>query len=213
MLTLTLFVCLSPAQAGKPTPDEKAAALVENLGDDAFAQREAARSALLAMGEAALPVVRKAAAEHADLEVRTRSRVVLRGLAELRTERLISQMAVGPKAKRDEAARDLTQAINAKSEPAEAAATLDRLARAAEKHGTPSVRREAQTFLDAAIKPQCLKLIEKLGDDAFAQREGASQELFRLGRATLPHLRRALTDPDLEVRNRAKKIIAALEAR
>jgi formylglycine-generating enzyme required for sulfatase activity len=68
---------------------ERVAALIERLGSDAFAEREAAGKALVAVGEAALPALR-AAARHPDAEVRDRSaRVVYSILLTLRTSKVL----------------------------------------------------------------------------------------------------------------------------
>jgi HEAT repeat protein/outer membrane protein assembly factor BamB len=54
-------------------------------------------------------------------------------------------------------------------------------------------------------------LIEKLSSDDFALREGASRELFALGRRSLPSLRDAAKDKDAEVARRAKQLIERIE--
>jgi hypothetical protein len=46
-------------------------------------------------------------------------------------------------------------------------------------------------------------LVRRLGDDSFQVREKASADLVTLGTSALPFLRRALQDPDLEIRRRA----------
>jgi hypothetical protein len=51
------------------------------------------------------------------------------------------------------------------------------------------------------------QLIEQLGDDTFARREEASQQLLLLGRAARPQLRAALTHADPEVRARAGRCL------
>jgi WD40 repeat protein len=61
------------------TPDEKTIrALIAQLGDDSFDKREAADKALGALGSAALPLLRKAAADATDLEVRERAAKLVR---------------------------------------------------------------------------------------------------------------------------------------
>jgi uncharacterized protein (TIGR03067 family) len=52
-------------------------ALVQQLGDEAFARREAAQSALLQLGEAAVSRLQQAIAENADPEIRWRSRQIV----------------------------------------------------------------------------------------------------------------------------------------
>jgi len=54
--------------------------LIEQLGDDHFAMREAASRKLDALGKPALPALRKAAASSADLEIRRRATQVVRAI-------------------------------------------------------------------------------------------------------------------------------------
>jgi HEAT repeat protein len=56
-------------------------------------------------------------------------------------------------------------------------------------------------------------LVKQLGDDSFKVREKASEDLLALGTITLPQLRRALNNPDEEVRERAREGIAAVEGK
>src|ERR1700736_1559430 len=76
----------APAQDKASTPkvkvgggDEKTIReLITQLGDDAFDNRQAAQKRLVAIGEPALELVRKASKECADAEVRARAgRVIL----------------------------------------------------------------------------------------------------------------------------------------
>jgi hypothetical protein len=55
------------------------------------------------------------------------------------------------------------------------------------------------------------RLIEQLGSEKFAEREGASKRLEAVGERALAALRAALTSDDLEVRRRASRLVAALE--
>jgi HEAT repeat protein len=55
------------------------------------------------------------------------------------------------------------------------------------------------------------ELIRKFGDDSFNVREKASADLRAFGVVALPQLRRAVGDPDEEVRERAREGIAAVE--
>jgi hypothetical protein len=57
------------------------------------------------------------------------------------------------------------------------------------------------------------ELVRKLGDEDFAVRERAEADLIAQGRIALPFLRPALKGKDLEVGRRAKRCIAAIEAR
>ncbi len=56
------------------------------------------------------------------------------------------------------------------------------------------------------------RLVARLGSDSYRLREQASARLVQIDEA-LPALRRALLAPDLEVRRRAKAVLAAAEAR
>jgi WD40 repeat protein len=72
----------SPPPQAKKEVDEKAIrALIADLGDESFVKREAANKALAAMGRPALPLLRKTAAEAADLEVRERASQLVRTIA------------------------------------------------------------------------------------------------------------------------------------
>src|SRR5437660_1272196 len=72
---VAVALALLPAEAAAP-PDG-APRLVEQLGSDEFAKREQATQALEAIGQAALPALRKAA-RSPDLEVRRRAEALLR---------------------------------------------------------------------------------------------------------------------------------------
>ncbi len=54
-------------------------------------------------------------------------------------------------------------------------------------------------------------LVRQLGSKTFRLRSQASAELIRLGPCALPVLRRALKDPDVEVRSRADKCLKAIK--
>jgi hypothetical protein len=74
-------------------------------------------------------------------------------------------------------------------------------------------------LLPAAAPParpssaEVARLLRQLGDDDFDVREAATARLLRAGEAALPALHKALASADLEVRHRARRIVAALEAR
>jgi hypothetical protein len=73
----------SPAK--KDAPDEaKIRALIAQLGDDSFDKREAAQKSLTAIGLPAYELVRRAATEAADLEVRERASRLVTELNQLR---------------------------------------------------------------------------------------------------------------------------------
>jgi HEAT repeat protein len=60
-------------------------------------------------------------------------------------------------------------------------------------------------------RDRALTLIKQLGDDAFQVREKASTELQRMGVAILPLLRQAAGSNDLEVSQRAQKLLANVD--
>jgi HEAT repeat protein len=72
------FVCAVVALAlvvgvwnsGNAARSDRVAVLIKQLGDDAFAKREAASSELENIGEPAIPALRKAATSIDDLEIR-----------------------------------------------------------------------------------------------------------------------------------------------
>src|SRR3954471_9442190 len=57
------------------------------------------------------------------------------------------------------------------------------------------------------------RLIGQLGDDDFDTREQATARLKRIGEPAFDALHKALSSDDLEVRHRAAKIVAFLDAR
>ncbi len=56
-------------------------------------------------------------------------------------------------------------------------------------------------------------LVRLLGNDSFKVREQASDDLLALGISALPQLRLALTDPDEEIRTRAREGIEAIQSK
>jgi len=67
---------------GKETDANKVARLIQQLGDDAFAKREAASKELEAIGAPALAALRKAAASSDDFEIRRRAERIGETIAE-----------------------------------------------------------------------------------------------------------------------------------
>ena len=63
---------------GKEITAERITSLIDQLGDEAFAKREAAHKAIDTLGEQALPALRKAAVENGDAEIRRRCRRLIR---------------------------------------------------------------------------------------------------------------------------------------
>src|SRR4051794_40462235 len=74
LLSGTALLCLALSAAFAAAPPAKVPAawlkLIEQLGDDDEAVRKAARLKLEALGEDALPALRKAGRRHADADVR-----------------------------------------------------------------------------------------------------------------------------------------------
>src|SRR5947209_6032323 len=71
----------------------------------------------------------------------------------------------------------------------------------------------SMALLAAEDTPEIPRLVEQLGDDSFDLREAASKALDKIGEAALPHLRKALQSADLEVRQRASKLVEVIAAR
>jgi uncharacterized protein (TIGR03067 family) len=80
------------SDAGKETAAARVARLVAQLGADRFAQREAASKELEAVGEPALPALRKAAASSDNLEVRRRAERIIQALAWVVTKRELKKL-------------------------------------------------------------------------------------------------------------------------
>jgi HEAT repeat protein len=64
---------------------------------------------------------------------------------------------------------------------------------------------------DPAVRDKALALIAKLGDESFDVRQQAAAELKGLGSFVVPYLRKATTNPDVEIRTRAATCLADLE--
>jgi HEAT repeat protein len=60
-------------------------------------------------------------------------------------------------------------------------------------------------------RDKVLELIKKLGDDDFDVRQKAQEDLQAMGPAVLYFLKKSMDDPDVEIRDRSKKLIAQLE--
>jgi hypothetical protein len=67
--------------SGKAAKPDRIAALIKQLGDDAFARREAARKELEDIGQPALAALRKAATSSDDLEIRRRAERIIQTIA------------------------------------------------------------------------------------------------------------------------------------
>ncbi len=62
-----------------------------------------------------------------------------------------------------------------------------------------------------ALRQKCENLIRQLGDSDFAVREKAQAEVKAMGSLIVPLLRHATKNPDLEIRNRARDCLSAME--
>jgi hypothetical protein len=65
--------------------------------------------------------------------------------------------------------------------------------------------------LTAAQRARLRSLLPQLGSDDYAKRIAASRGVLEFGPPALPYLRRALNDPDEEIKERVRIAIAALE--
>ncbi len=77
---ILLVSCLPGPLRGNDPTLQRVAELINQLGDAAFARREAASKGLEAVGEQALPALRTAAADNPDLEIRRRARQAIRAI-------------------------------------------------------------------------------------------------------------------------------------
>src|SRR5262245_57915601 len=85
----TLAAVLVPGPAKyPPSRSDEAQSLIAKLGDPAFREREAAAKALTDLCYAALPALRKAAAGHADAEVRQRAMELVQSIERRRFKEL-----------------------------------------------------------------------------------------------------------------------------
>jgi hypothetical protein len=80
-LALVAGVGSPRGDSGKAAKPDRVAALTKQLGDDAFAKREAASKELEDIGEPALAALRKAATSSDDLEIRRRAERIIQTLA------------------------------------------------------------------------------------------------------------------------------------
>jgi HEAT repeat protein len=65
--------------------------------------------------------------------------------------------------------------------------------------------------LTEADREKAQALIAKLGDESFEVRQKATVEIKAMGALVLPMLRQAVNDPDLEISQRARAVLAELE--
>ncbi len=67
-----------------------------------------------------------------------------------------------------------------------------------------------QTPTEAQLR-DAEKLVRQLGNDSYEEREQATERLIVLGRAAVPLLRQAASDPDPEIRSRAARCLHEIE--
>jgi hypothetical protein len=83
-LAMSLFLVVEPsgtqADTGKTPDGDKITALIKQLGDNEFAKRKAASRKLQTIGEPVLRTLRHAAAFDDDLEIRRRSKAIIRAI-------------------------------------------------------------------------------------------------------------------------------------
>lgn len=95
ILAIAIVFLAPPALSAEPADDPAAAVerILPGLASDNFAEREKATAALLALGERALPAIRKALGKTGDLEVQTRLRGVFEKLEQERVSALEARIA------------------------------------------------------------------------------------------------------------------------
>ena len=76
--------------------------------------------------------------------------------------------------------------------------------------GTPLDEIRKRTLNDAT-RAKALEILKKMGDESFAVREGAQNELKAMGVAVIPILRQNARDPDPEISARCRKCLEELE--
>jgi HEAT repeat protein len=70
---------------------------------------------------------------------------------------------------------------------------------------------QADEPMNGASQKVVERLIDQLGSERFEDREQATHQLSKLGRAALPSLKEATKSPDAEVRRRAQRLVEQLE--
>lgn len=77
----------------------------------------------------------------------------------------------------------------------------------AKEISTPVKQSTGSSSSDDDRKKEVQGYIKQLGDESFEVRQQASQALLKAGLSALPQIEKALDDPDLEVRTRAKELM------
>ena len=85
--------------AGEAEKSDRVAALIKQLGDDAFAKRETASKELEDIGEPALPALRTAATSSDDPEIRGRAERISQSIAARAAEAVIKRQLAAFKGK------------------------------------------------------------------------------------------------------------------
>ena len=89
-LTLAVTATLSRGDSEKKGKAERIAAVIKQLGDDEFAKRETASKELEALGEPALPALRKARLSD-DAEIRRRAEEAIRAISHKVAEKVVGK--------------------------------------------------------------------------------------------------------------------------
>jgi HEAT repeat protein len=222
---LVLHRSRSPAGSGRPEPDEPAvaarlAALIERLGDNDFKARTDARLQLVKLGQPARAALVRAMTGHADLEVRLLARRALVRIIDEKLTGVVARLGDDSFTVQQAAARELVKLCDAPitSRPGSLRADIDLESReafrvltwAAARHPDGRVRRNAAAALSQSLKERITGLIRQLGDDDYGTRQGAQAALIQIGLPALVELRRAESNPDLEVRSRAIRIVQTI---
>jgi HEAT repeat protein len=204
------------APGGKPDP-----ALVRGLEDPMAVRRAAAGVALArATSPERVPEVRKLLKDPAP-GVRLRAALALAEAHDAEAiPALIELLAELPAEQRHRVEEFLTQ-LAGEWAPAANFQGEDEIARKIRRDAWAAWWRNVEgPSLLAALRKRTLtpedrarikELLAKLGSEDFATREGATRELFELGRRSLPQLQEAAKNKDAEIAGRAKQLIERLE--
>jgi hypothetical protein len=199
------------AAAPRQAERERVARLVEQLGDDEPDVRDGAEDELKALGEPALGALLKAS-RHTDAEVRRRARRLLPAVSESKAKRLLADLGSKQKDVREAAFRDLTALLKWDAEKFQRDAAKKVLTAARKGHRDAAVREQVTELLAVISDSRIAKLIEQLGDDSWDGRAAAELELLKIGEPALEQLKEADKHADLEIRNRARRLIRTLES-
>jgi HEAT repeat protein len=207
------------ALASLATREGKAdAALVKALDDKSSLTRAIAAEALTQPGDDPLPEVRKLLK---DPKPTVRLRVAL-ALAEFKDgeaiNNLISLMKELPVVQGKQAEEYLASLAG---DAAPKSPLTDDASRAKahdawldwwkKSEGTAPLEQIKKRTLNDATRAKAQAILKQLGDESFAKREAAQNELLAMGVAVIPILRQSTRDPDPEISARCKRTLEELE--